>query len=230
MKALVLLKMERPSSMAATMVAKLLSARIMSEAPLATAVPAPIATPMSARLSAGASLTPSPVIAVTMPMDWRRETSRSLWEGSVRAKRLHSPAARLCSSSLRLANSRPVSAVYARAPGTPAGDAAAASAARSSSPGVMTPACLHTASAVCMLSPVTTMTRTPAERARAMAGPTSGRTGSVMPVTPRSVSPDSTSAMRDTSASSRAPGGPAGPKVVRMATASVRRAAAPEQR
>jgi hypothetical protein len=39
----------------------------MSEARFATAVPLPMATPMSARTSAGASLTPSPVIATTWP-------------------------------------------------------------------------------------------------------------------------------------------------------------------
>src|SRR6476619_3446119 len=51
---------------AARMVAKLSSPSTMSAASLAAAVPAgPIATPMSACRSAGASLTPSPVIAVT---------------------------------------------------------------------------------------------------------------------------------------------------------------------
>ena len=48
------------------MLAKLSSVRIMSAASRATSVPAlPIAMPMSAALSAGASLTPSPVIATT---------------------------------------------------------------------------------------------------------------------------------------------------------------------
>src|SRR5436853_644312 len=59
-----LAKIERPSSMAATMEAKLSSIRIMSAAPFATSVPArPIATPMSAAFSAGASFTPSQVLA-----------------------------------------------------------------------------------------------------------------------------------------------------------------------
>lgn len=49
------------------MVAKLSSPRTMSAACLATAVPEPIAMPMSARFSAGASFTPSPVIATTCP-------------------------------------------------------------------------------------------------------------------------------------------------------------------
>ena len=49
-----------------TMVAKLSSVRTIVAASRATSVPdRPIATPMSARRSAGASLTPSPVIATT---------------------------------------------------------------------------------------------------------------------------------------------------------------------
>ena len=52
--------------MGLTMVEKLSSARTMSEASLATSVPAmPMATPMSASFSAGASFTPSPVMAAT---------------------------------------------------------------------------------------------------------------------------------------------------------------------
>jgi hypothetical protein len=47
-------------------VAKLSSSRIISAASLETSVPEiPIATPMSAYSRAGASLTPSPVIATT---------------------------------------------------------------------------------------------------------------------------------------------------------------------
>ena len=53
-----------PSSTALTIVAKLSSVRIITAASLETSVPVmPIAMPMSACLSAGASLTPSPVIA-----------------------------------------------------------------------------------------------------------------------------------------------------------------------
>jgi hypothetical protein len=60
--------------MAATMVAKLSSTRIISDASLLTSVPVrPMATPMSANLSAGASLTPSPVMA-TMWL-WRSVTT-----------------------------------------------------------------------------------------------------------------------------------------------------------
>ena len=50
------------------MVAKLSSVRIITAASFETSVPViPIATPMSAALSAGASFTPSPVIATTLP-------------------------------------------------------------------------------------------------------------------------------------------------------------------
>ena len=61
-------KIARPTSTAATIDAKLSSARTMSAASLATSVPAiPMATPMSALFKAGASLTPSPVIATVAP-------------------------------------------------------------------------------------------------------------------------------------------------------------------
>ncbi|MNC94979.1 hypothetical protein D3C83_119790 [compost metagenome] len=61
-------KIARPTSTAATMDAKLSSASTMSAASLDTSVPAiPIATPMSAVFKAGASLTPSPVIATISP-------------------------------------------------------------------------------------------------------------------------------------------------------------------
>ena len=60
---------------ALTMVAKLSSARIMSAAPFATSVPVmPIAMPILAFLSAGASFTPSPVIAQTSPCSCRMRT------------------------------------------------------------------------------------------------------------------------------------------------------------
>ena len=61
-------KIARPSSTAATMDAKLSSASTISAACLETSVPVmPIARPMSAVFNAGASLTPSPVIATIAP-------------------------------------------------------------------------------------------------------------------------------------------------------------------
>ncbi len=63
---LMLPKMARPSSTAATMDAKLSSVSVIAAASRVTSVPVmPIAMPMSAFLSAGASLTPSPVMAAT---------------------------------------------------------------------------------------------------------------------------------------------------------------------
>ena len=76
----------RPSRTASTMVAKWSSARIMRAASLVTSVPAtPMATPMSAAFSAGASLTPSPVIATTLPLACSARTMRSLCLGATRA-------------------------------------------------------------------------------------------------------------------------------------------------
>ena len=79
-------KMPRPSRTARTIVAKLSSARIIFAASLVTSVPVwPIAIPMSADFSAGASLTPSPVIATTWWSACRASTMRSLWRGVTRA-------------------------------------------------------------------------------------------------------------------------------------------------
>ncbi len=61
-------KIPRPSRIPATMLAKLSSARTMSAASRVTAVPVrPMAIPMCASRSAGASFTPSPVMATTAP-------------------------------------------------------------------------------------------------------------------------------------------------------------------
>ena len=72
-------KIARPSSTAATIDAKLSSASTMSAASLDTSVPVmPMATPMSAVRRAGASLTPSPVIATMLPRRCSAVTIRSL--------------------------------------------------------------------------------------------------------------------------------------------------------
>ncbi len=58
----------------------------MSAASLLTSVPViPIATPMSASFSAGASLTPSPVIETIAPRRRHASTMRSFCSGFVRA-------------------------------------------------------------------------------------------------------------------------------------------------
>ena len=79
-------KMVRPSSMAATIVAKSSSCSTMSDASLETSVPViPMATPMSADFRAGASLTPSPVMAQMWPRACSASTIRSLCSGATRA-------------------------------------------------------------------------------------------------------------------------------------------------
>ncbi|KYN36111.1 hypothetical protein ALC56_09534, partial [Trachymyrmex septentrionalis] len=81
----------RPSSTAATMEEKLSSANTISEADFATAVPEPIAIPISAFFKAGASFTPSPVCGT----------------GSTREKRRALAQAAFCSDVGRSSNSRP---------------------------------------------------------------------------------------------------------------------------
>ena len=69
-----------------TIVAKLSSVRIIAAASLETSVPViPMAMPMSACLSAGASLTPSPVIPTTWPLRLRMSTRRTFCSGVTRA-------------------------------------------------------------------------------------------------------------------------------------------------
>mmetsp|Transcript_9645 Transcript_9645/g.24918 ORF Transcript_9645/g.24918 Transcript_9645/m.24918 type:complete len:303 (+) Transcript_9645:842-1750(+) len=172
--------MERPSSMAATIVAKLSSASTMSAASLATSVPAmPIATPMAACLSAGASLTPSPVMAGTSPAVRSILTSICLSRGSVREKTMFwwcdvSSATRFSSDMPKKSapvNERPSVA----------------------SPSLKMPISRAIASAVGWVSPVIITTRMPAVTHSAMAGATSGRAGSLMPATPTKVIPCSRS-------------------------------------
>ena len=75
-----------PLATALTMVAKLSSVRIIAAASLETSVPVmPIAMPMSACLRAGASFTPSPVIAVMQPFSCHARTMRILCSGETRA-------------------------------------------------------------------------------------------------------------------------------------------------
>ena len=82
------------------MVAKLSSVRIITAASLETSVPVmPMATPMSAVFSAGASLTPSPVIATTLPFSLSSRTRRTLSSGATRATTpISSSSASSCSS------------------------------------------------------------------------------------------------------------------------------------
>ena len=75
-----------PFSTALMMVAKLSSAKIIEEASFDTSVPViPIATPISAFFSAGASFTPSPVIATMRPFFCQFLTIRILFSGETLA-------------------------------------------------------------------------------------------------------------------------------------------------
>ena len=58
------------------------------DADLATAVPDPMATPISAFFKAGASFTPSPVMAEISPSTWRYSTILLLCAGSTRENNL----------------------------------------------------------------------------------------------------------------------------------------------
>ncbi len=76
----------RPPSTAVTIVAKLSSASTMSAASLVTSVPVmPMATPISACLRAGASFTPSPVMATICPFFFSALTIRILCSGETLA-------------------------------------------------------------------------------------------------------------------------------------------------
>ena len=120
--------MIRPSSTAATMLAKLSSVRTMSAVSLETSVPViPMATPMLARFSAGASFTPSPVMATTCPLALKASTIFVLCWGETRQKTPTWSTMEASSSWLILFNSGPV---------------------RTRPPGVNRPISLATASAV----------------------------------------------------------------------------------
>ena len=67
---------------------------------IATSVPAPIAMPISARVSAGASLMPSPVIAV-MPRSFNCRITASLPSGSTPAITSSTPAVLPIASAVR---------------------------------------------------------------------------------------------------------------------------------
>ena len=157
-------KIARPSSTAATIVAKLSSASTMSAASFDTSVPVmPIATPMSAVLSAGASFTPSPVIATIAPPRCSASTIRSLCSG------IHARVHRHLARPFARARRRPV----ARAP-------------RRSRRGrrVAMPSSRAMTAAVRGWSPVIMIGRMPAPFARATASVASARGGSIMPIRP----------------------------------------------
>ena len=163
----------RPSRTALAMVAKLSSASTMSDASLAASVPfMPMATPTSARLRAGASFTPSPVMATTWPSSCRALTRRSLCSGLARANTSTSMATRRRAASSIMATSAPVMA------GLP----------------TPMPSWAPMARAVSTWSPVIILTRMPAWWHSPTARMASSRGGSMMPTSASSVKPDSMSA------------------------------------
>mmetsp|Transcript_2365 Transcript_2365/g.3783 ORF Transcript_2365/g.3783 Transcript_2365/m.3783 type:complete len:208 (-) Transcript_2365:278-901(-) len=146
----------------------------MSAASLATSVPVmPMATPMAACCSAGASLTPSPVMAGTSSSLASIFTNFCLSAGSVRQNsRLPVRSFSCCASSGSLKKSRPTKA---------------RSVTSSSAPKMLQSRAM--AMAVSLESPVITITRMPARAHTLMASATSGRAGSLMPARPTNVRP-----------------------------------------
>ena len=102
----------RPLATALIIVAKLSSVRIMEAASLETSVPIfPMATPMSAFLRAGASLTPSPVMATIWPFRCHALTILILCSGDTRAYTLIRSRFRSSSSSAMSSSSGPLTAI-----------------------------------------------------------------------------------------------------------------------
>ena len=154
------------------MVEKLSSVKIISAAPLATSVPVfPMAQPMSAAFRAGASLTPSPVMATTFPRFCHAWTIRILCSGDTRANTANFSMSSSSTSWGIKSSSAPVT---------------------DQSPGRAISSSLATAMAVARWSPVIITGRTPAIWHLATAARTSGRGGSIRPNRPRKVSPLST--------------------------------------
>ncbi len=155
----------RPSRTARAMVAKLSSVSTRSAASRAASVPfCPMATPILAALSAGASLTPSPVMATSSPWACRAATRRSLCSGLARANTSFSRTTRCSAASSSAATASPVTARSA-----------------------FSPSCRPMAAAVTAWSPVIILTRTPARWQSATATMASSRGGSIRPTSPSRV-------------------------------------------
>ena len=155
----------RPFATALMMVAKLSSVRIMAAASLETSVPVmPMATPISAFFSAGASLTPSPVMAVMDPLLCHASTIRILFSGETLAYTEILVMLRSNSSSVMASSSRPVMAI---------------------SPSSNMPICFAMAVAVILWSPVIITGLMPALLASATAALDSSLGGSIMEIRPR---------------------------------------------
>lgn len=162
------------------MVEKSSSVRIMSAASLATSVPCrPMAMPISAFFSAGASFTPSPVMATMSPRACSALTIFILWSGFVRAKMVVFWIACVRSASDMASSSSPRRTGRTLTwPGV-----------CSRAVGMAMPSCLPMATAVVSASPVIMITLTPPRISFLIERPTPGRGGSLMPTRPAKVSP-----------------------------------------
>ena len=97
-----------PSSIAATILLKLLSRSIKSAASLATSVPPwPIAIPKCAAFKERASFTPSPVIPIMSPLSLYASTMANLFSGNTLPKTETPESLEPSSSLLRVAISLP---------------------------------------------------------------------------------------------------------------------------
>lgn len=168
---------------ALTIELKLSSVRMMSEASLATSVPAiPIANPTSAFLRAGPSLVPSPVTATTSRLGLSLDsmmclTRTYLSEGEDRAKtrrRGHTLSKRCWLTSPFVSRILRLNSFPSRT--------------RKSSPGLIIPHFIAIDLAVFTLSPVTILTVMPAFWHLLIAAGTSSLTGSSIPTIQRQVS------------------------------------------
>ena len=154
------------------MVAKSSSTSTMSAASLATSVPPrPIAIPMSAVRNAGASLTPSPVMATTCPPACSASTSRSFSSGDTRANTPVPATAAEYSASGISVSSAPVTTR------------------RSAGGRWSSPSSVAMADAVVAWSPVIILTSMPAAWQAAMAEVAEARGGSSMACSPTSTNP-----------------------------------------
>mmetsp|Transcript_82763 Transcript_82763/g.159930 ORF Transcript_82763/g.159930 Transcript_82763/m.159930 type:complete len:317 (+) Transcript_82763:1419-2369(+) len=182
--------------------------RIMSAAFFVTAVPEmPIATPISAPFSAGASLTPSPVIAETWPCTTRLSTIATLSEGCARDQITHcdvmdtisslplkglicwSFPAPSCTESWRFnfreeEEFRSREAVRARCSASSCKSVQRRATSSSLEPSWMMPTCLPMAMAVGLWSPVIMMTLMPASWHFRILGGTLDLGGSKIPHKP----------------------------------------------
>ncbi|OPX67489.1 MAG: hypothetical protein A4E30_00012 [Methanomassiliicoccales archaeon PtaB.Bin215] len=127
----------------------------------------PMATPISAFFRAGASFTPSPVMATISPLACRASTMRTLCSGATRAKTLTSSRRSSSSWSEAVSSTRPLTTL--------------------SRPGTAIPISRAMARAVSSWSPVIMITLMPAVRHFLTASTASLRGASIMPTRPRKV-------------------------------------------